>query len=137
MILWAQGQSQEEGLCCCGQWATSKLSYADEVAHWGALSAFTPLPLLTGQLYRTPPVEQVTVLVPVLEDILLPSPNVSEDNALPVPSPCTPTQGHLLSGQHCWTRCKFDEDAGSGSAHLFQTPPDYEGRITIDPIILD
>ena len=103
-ILRARGDHQEERLCCCGQWATSELSYAEDVgAHQDASPASTPLSPLMDALYQTPPLKQVTTLVPVLEpaDIQLPSPDSLEAEQLPILPPHAPMPGQLVSGQRC------------------------------------
>ena len=66
-ILRAQADSNKRGLCCCGQRATSELSYAEEMdQHQDASSPSVPPSLLpTDRLYRTPPVEGVSQLVPI------------------------------------------------------------------------
>ena len=81
--------------------------------------------------------EQVTELVPVPEDVQLPSPNSSEEEAIPVPPPRAPTPGRRVGGQRCWTCRKTDEASGSGAPRLFQSSPEYEGRLALDPILLD
>ena len=87
VILKAQSQSHAGQLCRCGQRATSELSYAEEMqgqqdaSPVSSLSG-TPLSSLpTDQSYQTLPVEQVTELVPVPEDVQLPSPNSSKEEA--------------------------------------------------------
>ena len=120
-ILQAQAKSNEHGLCCCGQRATSELSYTKEMdQHQDASS---PLPLSsspTDQSYQTPPVELVTHLVPVPEDVQLPSPTSSKEVAIPVPPPRATTPGWVVSGQRCWTHRKVDLAPGAGaSGHLF------------------
>ena len=79
-ILWAQVESSERGLCRCGQRATSELSYAEEMDQRQDASSPTPpsLPPTDG-LYQTPVTESVTRLVPVPEDVQLPSPTSSEE----------------------------------------------------------
>ena len=64
----------------------------------------------TDQSYQTPLVEQVTVLVPVPEDVQLPSPNTLEEEVVRVPPPRAPTLGHRVGGQRCWTRRKTDTE---------------------------
>ena len=61
-ILCAQANSNERGLCCCGQRATSELSYAEEMDQRQDVSSLS-VPLSsppTDRSYRTPPVEEVT-----------------------------------------------------------------------------
>ena len=126
LILEAQAASQER-LCRCGCRATSELSYADDMqgqqnaSPASSSSGTLPSSLPTDQSYQTPPVEQVTELVPVPEDIQLPSPNSSEEEAIPILPPHALTPGHQVGGQHCWTRCKTDEASGSGAARLLQS----------------
>ena len=111
-ILRAQVESNERGLCRCGQRATSELSYTEEMdQRQDALSASPPsLPLSppTDGSYQTPNVGSVTHLAPVPEDVQLLSPTSSEVEPLPVLPPCAPTPGWEVSGQCCWTSCKFD-----------------------------
>ena len=74
LILEAQAASQER-LCRCGRRATSELSYADDMqgqqnaSPTSSSSGTLPLSPPTDQSYQTSPVEQVTELVPVPEDI--------------------------------------------------------------------
>ena len=104
VILEAQAQSHEGRLCRCGHRATSELSYAEEMqgqqnASPASLSS-TPLSSpSTDQSYQTPPLEQVTALVPVPEEVQLLSPNSSEEEALPVPPPHALTPGRQVGGQ--------------------------------------
>ena len=125
LILRAQSQSHKERLCHCGQWATSKLSYVDDVVQNASPAApsegMPPLSPYTDLLYQTPLLEQVTALVPVPEEVQLPSPNTSEEEVVRVPPPRAPSLGHQVGGQRCWTRCKSDESLGSGAARLFQS----------------
>ena len=88
-ILRAQVESNERGLCRCGQRATSELLYAEEMDQRQDASSPSPLPLSppTDRSYWTPPVEEVTRLVPVPEDMQLPSPTSSEEVVIPVPPP--------------------------------------------------
>ena len=124
LILEAQAASTER-LCRCGRRATSELSYADDMqGQQDALPASStsgtpPSSPPTDQSYQTPPVEQVTELVPVPEDVQLPLPNSLEEEPIPIPPPCAPTPGRLVSGQRCWTRRKTDEASGAGAARLF------------------
>ena len=102
--VWAASQ---ERLCRCGHWATSELSYAKDMegqqnaSLTSSSSGTPPSSPPTDQSYQTPMVEQVTVLVPVPEDIQLPSPNTSEEETLCVPPPRAPTPGHQVGGQRC------------------------------------
>ena len=76
------------GLCHCSQRATSELSYAKEMdQHQDASSLSPPSSLPTDQSYQTPPVKMVTQLVPVPEDVQLPSPTSSKEVAIPIPPP--------------------------------------------------
>ena len=75
-ILRAQVEANERGLCRCGQRATSELSYAEEMDQ--RQDASSPSPPTDGS-YRTPVTESVTHLVPVPEDVQLPSPTSSEE----------------------------------------------------------
>ena len=119
-ILQAQADSNEWGLCCCGQRATSELSYAEEMDHCQDVSSLTPLPSLpTDQSYWTPPVETVTTLVLVPEDMQLPSPTSSKEVSIPVPLPHASTPGRVVSGQRCWSHCKVDLAPGSGASGRF------------------
>ena len=126
LILEVQVASQAR-LCCCGCRATSKLSYAEDIADQENASpalSDTDTPLsspVTDQSYQTPLVEQATVLVPVPEDVQLLSPNSSESEAIPILPPHAPTLGRQVSGQCCWTRRKPEPYSGTGAARLFQT----------------
>ena len=83
----AQVESNEGRLCQCGQWATSELSYAEEMdQRQDASSPLPPLSPLTDGSYQTPAVELVTRLVPVPEDVQLPSPTSSEEVPVPIPA---------------------------------------------------
>ena len=86
-----------------------------------SLSGTPPLSPPMDQSYQTPPVEQVTELVPVPEDVQLLSPNSSEEEIHPVPPPRAQTPGHQVGGQCCWTHYKADELSGAGAARLFQS----------------
>ena len=133
----------QERLCRCGHRATSELPYADKMP--GQQNALPALSFLgtppssphTNQSYQTPPVEQVTALVLVPEDVQLLSPNSSEQEAIPVPLPRVPTPGCPIGGQHCWTHYKADTARGLGAARLFQSSLEYKGRLALDPILLD
>ena len=126
LILEAQVTSTSRR-CRCGERASSELSYAKEGArHQGASPASPSEGTLlsspsTDQSYQTPPVGQVTVLVPVPEDVQLLSPNTSEDEIVRVPPPRAPTPGRQVGGQHCWTRRKTDLSPDSRAARLFRT----------------
>ena len=120
-ILQAQVESNERGLCRCGRQATSELSYAEEMdQRQDASSPSPPSSLPTDGSYQTPVMESVTRLIPVPEEVQLPSPTSSEEEAIPVPPPRAVTPGREVSGQHCWTRRKFDKAPGAGaSGRLF------------------
>ena len=141
MILEAQAASQER-LCWCGHRATSELSYANDMqgqqntSPASSSSGTPPLSLPTDQSYQTPPVEQVTELVPVPEDVQLLSPNSSEEEAIPIPPPRAPTPGRQVGGQRCWTRHKTDEASGSGAARLFQSSTRIRGKARARPYFI-
>ena len=121
-ILRAQVEANERGLCHCGQRATSsELSYAEEMdQRQDASSPSPPSSPPTDGSYQTPVTESVTRLVLVPEDVQLPSPTSSEEVPIPVPPPRATTPGREVSGQRCWTRCKFDKSPGTGaSSRLF------------------
>ena len=129
-ILRAQVEANERGLCRCGQRATSELSYAEEMDQRQDASSPTP-PLLppTDGSYQTPVTESVTRLVPVPEDVQLPSPTSSEEVPIPVPPPRAITPGREVSGQRCWTRRKFDKTPGAGaSGRLFWRSSGLRGK---------
>ena len=138
MILEAQAASTER-LCRCGRQATSELSYANDMqgqqnaSPASSTSGTPPSPLPTDQSYRTPPVEPVTKLVPVPEDVRLPSPNSSEEEAIPILPPHAPTPGHPVCGPCCWTRRKTDEASGSGAARLFRSSTRIRGKAHARP----
>ena len=109
-------EANERGLCRCGRQATSELSYAEEMdQRQDASSPSLPSSLPTDGLYQTPVTESVTRLVPVPEDVQLPSPTSSEEVPIMVPPPCATTPGREVSGQCCWTRRKFDKTPSSCS----------------------
>ena len=120
-ILRAQVESNKRGLCHCGQRATSELSYAEEMDQRqdASLPSLPPSSPPTDQLYRTPPVEETSHLVPIPEDVQLPSPTSSEEVAVPIPPPRATSPGRVVSGQHCWTHCKVDLSPGSGASSRF------------------
>ena len=121
-ILRAQVEANERGLCCCGQRATSELSYAEDMdQRQDASSPSPPSSPPTDGSYQTPVTELVTRLVPVPEDVQLPSPTSSEEEAIPIPPPRATTPGRDVSGQRCWTRCKFDKTPGAGASKLSRT----------------
>ena len=119
-ILRAQVEANERGLCRCGQRATSELSYAEEMdQRQDTSSPSPPLSPPTDRSYQTPVTESVTRLVPILEDVQLPSPTSSEEVPIPVPPPRASTPGREVSGQRCWTRPKVDRVPGSGASSRF------------------
>ena len=119
-ILRAQVESNEQGLCRCGHRATSELSYAEEMdQRQDASSPSPPSSPPTDGSYQTPVTESVTRLVPVPEDVQLPSPTSSSEEAIPVPPPRAATPGREVSGQCCWTRHKFDKTPGAGASSRF------------------
>ena len=129
-ILRAQVESNERGLCRCSQRATSELSYAEEMDQRQDASSPSPpsLPPTNG-LYQTPVTESATRLVPVPEEVQLPSPTTSEEEVLPVPPPRATTPGREVSGQRCWTRRKFNKTPGAGaSGRLFWRSSGLRGK---------
>ena len=108
-------------MCRCGRRATSELSYAEEMdQRQDASSPSPPSSPPTDGSYQTPVTEPVTRLVPVPEEVQLPSPTSSEEVPIPVPPPRAVTPGREVSGQRCWTRRKFDKSSGAGaSSRLF------------------
>ena len=119
-ILRAQVESNERGLCRCGRWATSKLSYAEEMdQRQDASSPSPPSSPPTDGSYQTPVTESVTRSVLVPKEVQLPSPTTSEEEVLPVPPPRATTPGCEVSGQRCWTRRKFDKTPGAGASSRF------------------
>ena len=119
-ILRAQVESNERGLCRCSQRATSELSYAEEMdQRQDASSPSPPSSPPTDGSYQTPVTESVTRLIPVPEEVQLPSPTSSEEELIPVPPPRASTPGREVSGQRCWTRHKFDKTPGAGASGRF------------------
>ena len=107
-------------MCRCSQRATSELSYAEEMdQRQDASSPSPPSSPPTDGSYQTPVTESVTRLVPVPEDVQLPSPTSSEEVPIPVPPPCASTPGCEVSGQRCWTHRKFDKTPGAGASGRF------------------
>ena len=129
-ILQAQVEVNERGLCHCGRRSTSELSYTEEMnQREDASSPTPPSSPSTNKSYRTPPVEEVTQLVPVPKDVQLPSPTSSEGAPIPVPPPQATTPGREVSGQRCWTSCKFDKTPGAGaSGRLFWHTSGLQGK---------
>ena len=117
-ILRAQVESNERGLCRCGRLATSELSYAEEMDQRQDASSPSPSLPPTDGSYQTPVTESVTRLVPVPEDVQLPSPTTSEEEVLPVPPPRAMTPGREVSGQRCWTHRKFDKTPSAGASAI-------------------
>ena len=119
-ILWAQVESNEQGLCRCGRRATSELSYAEEMdQRQDASPPSSPSSPPTDGSYQTPVTESMTRLVPVPEDVQLPSLTSSEEVPIPIPLPRASTLGREVSGQRCWTRWKFDKTPGAGASGRF------------------
>ena len=119
-ILRAQVEVNEWGLCRCGRRATSELSYAGEMdQRQDASSPSPPSSPPTDGSYQTPVTESVTRLVPVPEDVQLPSPTSSEEVPIPVPLPRASTPDREVSGQRCWTCRKFDKTPGAGASGRF------------------
>ena len=106
------------------------MSYAEEMdQRQDASSPSPPLSPPTDGSYQTPVTESVTQLVPVPEDVQLPSPTSSEEVALPVPPPRATTLGREVSGQCCWTCRKFDKTPGAGaSGRLFWRSSGLRGK---------
>ena len=106
------------------------MSYAEEMDQRQDASSPTPpsSPPTNGS-YQTPVTESVTRLVPVPEEVQLPSPTSSEEEVLSIPPPRASTPGQEVSGQRCWTRCKFDKTPGSGaSGRLFWRSSGLRGK---------
>ena len=121
MILRAQVEANERGLCRCRQRATSKLSYAEEMdQRQDASSPSLPSSPPTDGSYQTPITESVTRLVPVPEDVQLPSPTSSKEVAIPIPPPRAISPDREVSGQRCWTRHKFDKTPGARASGRLQ-----------------
>ena len=78
-----------------------------------------PLSPPTDGSYQTPVTESVTRLIPVPEEVQLPSPTSSEEVAIPIPPPRAVTPGHEVSGQRCWTCRKFDKTPGAGASSQY------------------
>ena len=129
-ILQAQVESNERSLCHCGRRATSELSYAEEMdQRQDTSSPSPPLSPPTDRSYQTPVTELVNPSVPVPEDVQLLSPTSSEEAILPVLPLCATTLGRKVSGQRCWTRCKFDKTPGTGvSGRLFWCSSGLQGK---------
>ena len=129
-ILRVQVEVNERGLCCCGQWATSELLYAEEMdQRQDASSPSPPLSPPTNGSYQTPVVEEESRLIPVPEDVQLPLPMTSEEVPVPVLPPRATTPGREVSGQRCWTRRKVDQAPGSGaSGRLFWRSSGLRGK---------
>ena len=123
-------ESNERGLCCCGRRATSELSYAEEMdQRQDASSPSLPSSPPTDGSYQTPVTESVTCLVLVPEDVQLPSPTSSSEEAIPIPPPHATTPGRKVSGQCCWMHRKFDKTPGAGaSGRLFWRSSRLRGK---------
>ena len=134
-ILQAQVESNEQGLCHCGQQATSELLYAKVMdQRQDASLPSPPSSPPTDQSYHTPQVEGEGCLVPVPEDVQLLSPTSSEEVAVPILPPRATTPGREVSGQQCWTRCKVDQAPGSGaSGRLFWRSSGLRGTNCAQP----
>ena len=97
-----------------------ELSYAEEMdQRQDASSPSPPSSPPTDGSYQTPVTESVTRLIPVPEDVQLPSPTTSEEEPIPIPPPRASTPGREVSGQRCWTRRKFDKTPGAGASGRF------------------
>ena len=122
-------------MCRCGRRATSELSYAEEMdLRQDASSPSPPSSPPTDGSYQTPVTELVTRLVPVPEDVQLPSPTSSEEEAIPVPPPRAISPDRDVSGQHCWTCRKFDKTPGVGaSSRFFWHSPRLRGKDRAKP----
>ena len=98
-MLEAHCEALEKGLCCCWQCATPELSYAKEVdQHASPATELSPVSirslsyllsnsLRTNTSYQPPVISQVATLVPILEEVQLPSPTTSEDKIVQIPPP--------------------------------------------------
>ena len=96
------------------------MSYAEDMdQRQNASSPSPPSSPPTNGSYQTPVTESVTRLVPVPEDVQLPSPTSSEEVPVPVPPPRVVMPGREVSGQRCWTRQKFDKTPGAGASGRF------------------
>ena len=137
-ILRAQVEANERGLCRCGRRATSELSYAEEMdQRQDASSPSPPSSPPTDGSYQTPITDEASRLVPVPEDVQLPSPTSSEEVPIPIPPPRAPTPGREVSGQRCWTRRKFDKTPGAGaSGRLFWRSSGLRGTNRARPYTL-
>ena len=122
-------------MCRCGQRATSELSYAEEMdQRQGASSATPPSSPPTDGSYQTPVTESVTHLIPVPEDVQLPSPTSSEEEVIPIPPPRATTPGREVSSQRCWSRRKFDKTPGAGaSGRFFWRASGLQGKDRVRP----
>ena len=77
----------------------------------------------TDVSYQTLPIEQVTALVLVLEEVQLLSSMVSEDKIIQVPLPHAQTPNCLVSGQQCWTTRKAEHSEGAGASGSSSNDP--------------
>ena len=73
----------------------------------------------TDGSYQTLVTESVSRLVPIPEEVQLPSPTSSEEAPIPIPPPRATTPGREVSGQRCRTRRKFDKTPGAGASGRF------------------
>ena len=96
------------------------MSYAEEMdQRQDASSPSPPSSPLTDGSYQTPITELMTRLIPVPEDVQLPSPTSSKEAAIPVPPPRATTPDREVSGQRCWTCCKFAKTPGAGASSRY------------------
>ena len=125
-------------MCRCGRRATSELSYTEEMdQRQGASSPTPPSSPPTDGSYQTPVTESVGHLIPVPEDVQLPSSTSSEEEAIPIPPPRATTPGREVSGQRCWTRRKFDKTPGAGaSGRLFWRSSGLRGKDCARPYVV-
>ena len=73
----------------------------------------------TDGSYQSLVTESVTRPVPIPEDVQLPSPTSSEEEAIPVPPLRATTPGRVVSGPRCWTHRKFDKTPVAGASGRF------------------
>jgi hypothetical protein len=128
-LLQAHCKALEKGLCHCSQRATLELSYVAEMDQRASspssasgllLTSSEPDSPATNVLYQSLPVEQVTTLVLVLEEVGLLSPSTSEDKIVQIPPPCACSVDCPMSGLCCWTTRKAEHFEGvRASRRLF------------------
>ena len=95
----------------------------------GRLVSVSSVVAAYGRVLSDPVTESVTQLVPVPEDVQLPSPTSSEEEPIPIPPPRASTPGREVSGQRCWTQRKFDKAPGGGaSGRLFWHSSGLRGK---------